>query len=104
MAPGTQPERRTPTRELAPAQASLTSALDADLNAIMSQIADRTRSTAPNHSIQLDLDSHLSAVRQIVELHGGRTWVDSTLGEASAFQFVLPLGAAPAGDDAKLLP
>ena len=35
----------------------------------------------------------LPIVRQIVEMHGGRAWVDSTLGEGSVFQFTLPLSA-----------
>ena len=37
----------------------------------------------------------LPIVRQIVELHGGRAWAESTLGQGSVFQFTLPLGAAP---------
>ena len=34
----------------------------------------------------------LPIVRQIVEMHGGRVWVESTLGEGSDFQFTLPAG------------
>ncbi len=33
----------------------------------------------------------LPIVRQIVELHGGRVWAESTLGQGSRFQFTLPL-------------
>jgi signal transduction histidine kinase len=31
--------------------------------------------------------------RQIIEMHGGRAWVESVLGEGSVFQFTLPLVA-----------
>ena len=36
----------------------------------------------------------LPITRQIVEMHGGRAWVESTLGEGSMFHFTLPLSAA----------
>jgi signal transduction histidine kinase len=38
----------------------------------------------------------LAIARQIVEMHGGRIWVDSTLGKGSTFQMELPVRAAAA--------
>jgi signal transduction histidine kinase len=43
----------------------------------------------------------LTLSKRIIELHGGRIWVDSDVGAGSTFGFAIPAGAAVAATDAR---
>lgn len=58
--------------------------------------------TPRTSSIDGDTDSTgvgLAIVRQLVELHGGRAWVESEEGKGATFHFLWPKGAASPGRD-----
>jgi len=60
-----------------------------------SQIRDGTTDKGPGAGLGLAL------VRQLVELHGGRVWVESEgEGRGSAFRFTIPIDPAPTRTDA----
>ncbi len=46
----------------------------------------------------------LSIARGMIELHGGRIWAESKLGQGSRFTFVLPVHGPPAGRSARTEP
>ncbi|MGH7854508.1 MAG: ATP-binding protein [Candidatus Binatia bacterium] len=67
---------------------------------------DRERIFKEFEQVEMSAERHfegtglgLTLAKKMVELHGGRIWVDSELGEGSTFAFALPLNAATAPND-----
>jgi Amt family ammonium transporter len=44
----------------------------------------------------------LTLAKSFVELHGGKMWVESELGEGSTFSFVLPINATSKNSEAEI--
>jgi signal transduction histidine kinase len=61
---------------------------------MLEAVFERFTQVGKNDQRGLGLGLYIS--RCIVDAHGGRIWVESKLGEGSAFNFTIPLAAAPA--------
>ena len=61
----------------------------------MGVISERRRSGCSSTSSFADrrIDPTLAIAKQIVDMQGGRIWVESTLGKGSTFQMELPTRA-----------
>lgn len=56
------------------------------------RVFDRFYRTRGKNSSELGIGLGLSICRGIIEIHGGKIWVQSQLGKGSKFSFELPLG------------
>ncbi len=68
------------------------------------RIFDRFARVATSVGDRTGIGLGLAVTRELVQLHGGRIWVESELGQGSSFSFTLPVNSPAATSDPTAVP